>query len=918
MGTYADDGNTEFLPMSRSRTASQSSSDSDLSVDTPFPDESKFTTTHLNNPLKSSSAEDARYRDVEEGEPQPDEPFLPSSQKKSAASTGRRTSRIIWALVILCVAGWLWGLALFVAQKRSGDLAVSEALQSHDSSPFSDSTSSGKPVTLEQVLRGQWQPMSHAISWIAGPDGEDGLLVERGEGEGKAYLRVEDIRSRKKDAQSQESRVLMEKPTVHVDERDIFPAMTWPSPDLKKVLLLSDREKNWRHSYTGNYWIFDVDTQTAQALDPSEPDGRVQLAVWSPASDAVVFARGNNLYLRKLSSDKVVQITKDGGADLFYGVPDWVYEEEVISGNSVTWWSSGGEYLAFLRTNESSVPEFPVQYHLSRPSGKEPLPGLENYPEVREIKYPKPGAPNPVVNLQFYDVEKQQVFTVEIPGDFSDEDRIIIEVVWAGADKVIVRTTNRESDVLKVFLVDTKSRSGKLVRTEDVASIDGGWVEPSQYTRFIPADPSNGRPHDGYLDTVIHNGYDHLAYFAPLDNSEPVMLTTGEWEVVEAPAAVDPHRGVVYFIATKEAPTQRHLYQVNFDGSNLKALTDTSKPGYYDVSFSQGTGYALLSYKGPSIPWQAIVNTETDEIILEETIEDNAGLARMVETYAIPTEIYQNVTIDGFTLQVVERRPPHFNPAKKYPVLFYLYGGPGSQTVDRKFTVDFQAYIASSLGYIVVTVDGRGTGYIGRKARCIVRGNLGYYEAHDQIATAKMWAQKTYVDATRMAIWGWSYGGFMTLKTLEQDAGQTFQYGMAVAPVTDWRFYDSIYTERYMHTPEHNPTGFDNASISDMSALQETVRFLVMHGSSDDNVHLQNTLVLVDKLDLASVENYDLHVYPDSDHNIAFHNAHTMVYERLSSWLINAFNDEWHRIDHPVPDESMWSRVKRSLPILAH
>lgn len=169
----------------------------------------------------------------------------------------------------------------------------------------------------------------------------------------------------------------------------------------------------------------------------------------------------------------------------------------------------------------------------------------------------------------------------------------------------------------------------------------------------------------------------------------------------------------------------------------------------------------------------------------------------MVETFALPTEIYQNVTIDGFTLQLVERRPPHFNPSKKYPVVFQLYNGPTSQRVDRKFTIDFQSYIASNLGYIVVTLDARGTGYSGRKVRCAVRGNLGHYEAHDQIATAKMWAKKPYVDETRMAIWGWSYGGFMTLKVLEQDAGETFQYGMAVAPVTDWRFYGEFPSLEY-------------------------------------------------------------------------------------------------------------------------
>ena len=723
------------------------------------------------------------YRDLEHGEPQADEPFLPTRK----GTSGNRTRRVLWLLGSLCVGGWVLAFVLFLAQRNSNYKAAAEALATPESNAATEITDSGKPVTLDQVLHGEWYARSHAISWIAGPGGEDGLLLQAGEGEGEGFLRVDDIRNRKDNAATHTSRVLMEKPYVQVDGHHVSPVKHWPSPDLKNVLLLSKYEKNWRHSYTGLYWIFDVATQTAQPLDPTNPNGRIQLAIWSPTSDAVVFVRDNNMYLRNLSSDRVITVTTDGGKDFFYGIPDWVYEEEVFSGNSVTWWSNDGKYVAFLRTNESSVPDYPVQYFLSKPSGKKPLPGLENYPETRDIKYPKAGAPNPVVDLQFYDVERDEVFSVEMPDDFPADDRIIMEVLWASEGDVLIRATNRESDILKVFLIDTKARTGKLVRLDDVASLDGGWVEPSQSTKFIPADTANGRQDDGYIETIVHEGYDHLAYFTPLDNSKPLMLTSGEWEVVDS-SGVDLKRGLVYFVATKEAPTQRHVYRVKLDGTNLQPITD-SKTGYFDVSFSHGTGYALVSYKGPSIPWQAIVNTQGDEAIYEDTIEENRELSRMVEQYALPAKIYQNVTIDGFTLQVVERRPPHFNPAKKYPVLFHLYNGPGSQTVDRKFNVDFQSYIASNLGYIVVTVDGRGTGFIGRKARCIVRGNMGYYEARDQIETAKIWAAKKYVDETRLAIWGWSFGGFMTLKTLEQDAGQTFQYGMAVAPVTDWRFY---------------------------------------------------------------------------------------------------------------------------------
>ncbi|KAL2854883.1 putative dipeptidyl-aminopeptidase B [Aspergillus pseudoustus] len=903
-----DHEDAELLPVGRHRSASaasQTSSDSGLSVDSVFLQENKFTIPHS----QTQDAGGIRYRDEEDGEPGLSESLLRTKPSSN------RSRRLIWGLIILCVGGWVLAFVLFVTQGRSSYKTASNPPQLHGPGISPGDASGGRPITLEQVLAGAFSPRAHAISWIAGPDDEDGLLIERGESDGEGYLRINDIRS----PNNETNRVLMQEPTVKIGKRVIAPTSTLPSPDLKKVLLISHQEKNWRHSYTGRYWVFDVETQTAEPLDPDNLDGRVQLALWSPKSNAIAFVRDNNLYLRKLSSKRVIPITKDGGEQLFYGAPDWVYEEEVFSGNSVTWWSEDGSRIAFIRTNESAVPEFPVQYYLSRPSGKEPPKGLESYPEVRDIKYPKSGAPNPVVNLQFYDVDEDEVFTVDMPDDFDDDDRLIIEVVWATGGKVLVRTTNRESDILKIFLIDTTSKKSKLVRIQDVSELDGGWVEPTQSTRFVPADPNKGRRYDGYIDTVIHEGYDHLAYFTPLDNPEPIMLTSGEWEVVDAPTAVDLNRGLVYFVATRESPIERHLYRVNIDGSDLQPLTDTSKPGWYDVSFSSGTKYALLSYKGPTIPWQSVISTEGDKVEKLRTIEDNKELARTVKEFSLPTEVYQNITIDGYTLQVVERLPPHFNPAKKYPVLFFLYNGPGSQTVKRDFAVDFQSYVAANLGYIVVTVDGRGTGFIGRKARCIVRGDIGYYEAYDQIATAKAWAEKPYVDESRMAIWGWSYGGFMTLKTLEQDAGQTFQYGMAVAPVTDWRFYDSVYTERYMHTPQHNPTGYDNSSISDMSALQNTVRFLVIHGASDDNVHLQNTLTLIDKLDLASVQNYDLHFYPDSDHSIYFHNAHAMVYERLSSWLVNAFNGEWHRIANPIPDESMWARLsKRILPIVAH
>ncbi|KAF7914293.1 uncharacterized protein EAF01_000699 [Botrytis porri] len=814
-------------------------------------------------------------------------------------SVDKKLRRLIWIIGGVFIGAWVLALFIFL-----GKQAYKHSSESPHDPQATSSRGSGKKVTMDQVMGGQWRATRHSISWIEGANGEDGLLLEQGSA-GKDYLIVEDVRTQSPSAVGTlDTMTLMKNGYFEVAGRSLTPSKVYPSKDLKKVLVATDVQSNWRHSFYAKYWIFDVESQTAEPLDPVDLDGRVQLASWSPKSDAIVFTRDNNMYLRKLSSPTVVQITVDGGPEFFYGVPDWVYEEEVFAGASATWWDDSGKYIAFLRTNESEVPEYPVQYFVSRPSGKEPLPGEENYPEVREIKYPKAGAPNPTVDLLFYDISKAEVFEIKIAGGFEPKDLLITEVVWAGSTgKALIRETNRESDVLRVVLVDVVAREGKTVRFTDIAKLDGGWFEVSEDTRYIPADPANGRPHDGYIDTIIHENYDHLGYFTPMDNPEPILLTSGDWEVVKAPSAVDLKKNLVYFVSTKESPITRQVYSVKLDGTDMKAITDTSTEGYYVASFSKGAGYVLLDYNGPNIPWQKVISTPSNDNQYTHVIEENKELAAMAKKHELPILIYQTVTIDGFELQVVERRPPHFNPKKKYPVLFYLYGGPGSQTVSKSFSVDFESYIASNLGYIVVTVDGRGTGFIGRKARTIIRGNIGHYEARDQIETAKIWASKKYVDESRMAIWGWSYGGFMTLKTLEEDAGETFSYGMAVAPVTDWRFYDSIYTERYMHTPQHNPSGYDNTSISDVESLAKNVRFLIMHGVADDNVHMQNTLTLLDKLDLAGVENYDVHVFPDSDHSIYFHNANRIVYDKLNNWLINAFNGEWLRTANAVPLE---------------
>ena len=743
---------------------------------------------HINDPAFNGAPQTKgreKYKDNEdESGPVLEEFDIEDGHRQAPTTADKKLRRLLWIVGTICVIGWALALVSFLMTGRYKHAST----RPHD--PLASSTKgSGRTISLDHVLNGQFRPLQQSVSWIAGPNGEDGLLLEQGV-LSKGYLVVEDVRGKNSATGTVTEYILMKQNHFEAAGTYIYPGKVWPSRNFKKVLAMSDEESNWRFSYTGLFWLFDVEKQTGEALDPENPRGRIQLASWSPQSDAVVFTRDNNMFLRKLSSNKVVQITQDGGSELFYGIPDWVYEEEVFRSNSATWWSEDGKYVAFLRTDESMVPTYPVQYFMSRPSGKQPRPGEENYPEVRDIKYPKAGAPNPIVSLQFYDVEKDEVFSVKIEDDFPDKDRLITEIVWAGKTKqVLVRETNRESDTLKLVLIDVEKRSGKTVRTENVAELDGGWFEVSHTTTFVPADSNNGRPSDGYIDTIIHEGYNHIGYFNSLDSSNPTVLTQGKWEVVDAPSRVDLKNNIVYYVSTEKSSMERHPYAVYLNGTGKTEVIDNSGSGYYEASFSTGGSNALVTYQGPGIPWQKIISTPSSKEKYEKVLEKNENLDRLVRQHELPILKYESVDVDGFQLNVLERRPPHFSEKKKYPVLFYQYSGPGSQTVSKQFSVDFQAYIAASLGYIVVSVDGRGTGFLGRKLRCITRGNIGHYEAHDQIAVAKMWAAKKYADANKMAIWGWSYGGFTTLKTLEVDGGQTFKYGMAVAPVTDWRFY---------------------------------------------------------------------------------------------------------------------------------
>lgn len=779
------------------------------------------------------------------------------SDSDSHARRTRRTRRLRLlrfakgiGLVVLCLislSGWItafWAIPNahvtdYMPFRKPGDqeakhsgnrVVYTEPKDDADGRDSTDKTADAlakglaRGLSVDEILNGSWKPVQHSLRWV--DSGDDVLLIDStssevnsGQANVSAWRIVPDRDGRQSNAFRMESLFPRQRNTLATtytfDGRRIVPQDLWVGANAQTALVLSDKKPEWRRSFRALYWLIDLGfnrsneshssaPEPLEPLDPHQPTAEAQLAILSPKGDAVAFVRRGNLYLRRVGEASVEAITADTDPAVRNGIPGWGYEEEILESNAATWWSPDGRYIAFLRTNESKVQTYTMSlYARTR--------GDRLYPEPLPVRYPKTGTPNPVVHLQMYDAQQRRILTLDLPRQLADEERIIFSVVWLNPRQLLVKQTNRESSILLVFVVDLKhlettdspTQTAELVRTEPGAG--GCWVEPiRQVVQFVPAAANPLGPDDGYIDMVVYEGYNHLAYFTPLRAPTPKkMLTSGSWEVVDAPTAVDADNSAVYFLAagkTSRHPDERHLYRATLDGRGVQALTDDAQPASYAASFAPGGQYAVLNYEGPNIPYTSIVALTASTLVAQNlaiNIEPNTVLAAKTQKTSpssslLPARRFHHMDLGtGVLIPIVELLPPNFDPKKRYPVLFSPYGGPGSQTVRQRFAVDM-AMLLASRGYVVVTVDGRGTGFNGRDARCVVQDRLGHFEAMDQIAAAKLWKARRYVDPDRLAIWGWSFGGFLTLKTLEMDAGRTFRFGMAVAPVTDWRLYGEL------------------------------------------------------------------------------------------------------------------------------
>lgn len=747
-------------------------------------------------------------------------------------------------------------------------------------------------ISFDYTRNETFVPQIHTLQWL-----KDGTSKDIGNDKGLYFTSINNTYQIRSVINASYSNILFEGQNITYGNRNFTVEAITASPDLSKLLIKTNCIQNWRHSSFSTYFVFVEEDLSIQHVGDS-----IALTQWSPNSVNLAYVQDNNIYLYSTKKKQTItQVTNDGNYQIFNGRPDWVYEEEIFEADRTLWWSPNGKYLAFLKIDETEVEEYIIPYFVQDK--------IDQYPEMKSIKYPKSGTPNPKVELLIYDTENDSVYKSYINHAKFYDSILITEVKWMGDNNLIAKVIDRSSNNLEVLSIDLRTQETKVVRAE---SSNGSWWEITRKTMHIPKDVSKGRIHNGYVDLMPVDGYNHLVYFPSITAKKPIILTSGHWEVVSGPIAFDNNLERIYFQATKKSSTERHIYYVNLKEPNqIYEVTDTSKPGVYDITFSSNCAYALLTYEGPEIPFQKIIEVNSDKPD-EEVVGNNVGktiyylekneiLKDRLKSFSIPKKTYKELNLskddngNDITVNAIEILPDGFNKSLKnyYPVFFYPYGGPNSQQVIQKFSIGFSEVITSQLNAIVVIVDGRGTGYKGIQFRSLVRGNLGEYEAIDQINAAAFYSEKEYVDSDKIAIFGWSYGGYLTLKTLERDAGKTFKYGLSVAPVTDWRFYDSVYTERYMYTPQENLDGYKKSRVNNVTSIGQVKRFLLMHGTGDDNVHFQHSLVFLDQLNQATIENYDVHIFPDSDHAIKYHNANVIVYDKLLDWTRNAFTERF-------------------------
>lgn len=626
-----------------------------------------------------------------------------------------------------------------------------------------------------------------------------------------------------------------------------FSAYTF-SDDEKKILLSTEIEPIFRRSRLGVFYVYEIASKKVVKVSES----KIQEPLFSPDGSQVAYVKDNNLYIFTIESGETKQITQDGVKNqIINGVTDWVYEEEFSFVRAFEW-NADGSKIAFLRFDETSVPEFSMDVYGT---------GLYQQPHV--FKYPKAGENNSKVTLHLLDVASGDIAAVDLNSAY-----YIPRIKWMNhKDMLSVQTLNRHQDHLTMYAVNAKKNEVSVLLEEK----DDAYVDITDNLTFLED--------DSFIWTSEKDGFNHI-YLYGEDGNLMSQITKGDWEVTKY-YGYDQNEDKIYYQSTENGSINRGVYNISSGGDDKKALAVTQ--GTNNASFSTDFTYFINTYSSAEIPPVYTLHKAINGKKVKD-IKDNGQLLQRLESYAVSPKEFSTISINGNDLNMYMIKPKDFDSSKKYPLFMYQYSGPGSQNVSNSWmgANDYWHQSLVAEGYIVACVDGRGTGFKGRDFKKVTQKELGKYEVEDQIAAAKKLSELPYIDESRTGIWGWSYGGFMSTNCILK-GNDTFEMAIAVAPVTSWAFYDTIYTERYMQTPQENPSGYDDNSPFNYPHLLEG-DYLLIHGTGDDNVHVQNSMRMIEAL-IQADKQFDWGIYPDKNHGIYGGNTRIHLYNKMTNFI---------------------------------
>ena len=623
------------------------------------------------------------------------------------------------------------------------------------------------------------------------------------------------------------------------------------SKDESKIVLATDVESIFRRSTLGIFYVYDINNKSLVKIS----DEKIQEPTLSPDGRKVAYGFQNNLYIKNFENNQTTQITFDGEKNkIINGITDWVYEEEFAFVRAFEW-NADGTHIAFIRFDETEVPEFSMDVY-----------GTELYPEQEVFKYPKAGEANAIVSLHIYDLQSKQVKDVKVSKSY--HDFYIPRIEWTNDTNVLsAQFTNRHQNELDLWMINANDMTSKLVLAEK----DKAYVDVTDNLTFLKD--------NSFIWTSEMDGYNHIYHYSK-DGKLINQVTKGPWEVTDY-YGFDEKNNTVFYQSVENGSINRDVYAININGKNKKRLTQ--KDGTNAADFSADFTYFINTFSSATTPPQHTLHTAKDGKLVKVII-DNSSVAKDLEAYNLPAKEFSTLAVNGNDLNMWMIKPTDFDASKSYPLFLFQYSGPGSQSVKNTWNGanDYWYYYLAQQGYIVACIDGRGTGFKGAEFKKVTQNELGKYEVEDQIQAAKELGALKYIDEDRMGIWGWSYGGFMSSNALFK-GNDVFKMAIAVAPVTSWRFYDSIYTERYMTTPQENPSGYDeNSPIFHVDKLKGN--FLLIHGSADDNVHVQNTMRMVEALVQANKQ-FEWMIYPDKNHGIFGGNTRLHLYTKMTNYI---------------------------------